>query len=153
MNLKQSIAAVVAATMVAGCAPPPALIKDVDQKMTAHYQVTRTKVLEDKSLCRPVIMDMDSQPVSQRPGYNSQRTWTYTVPNQRFYVERALWDVCHEVDPATRMASRQKANDAMKNLVADVLVGAVVGVAVGAVLANNAPSPRHHGPRPPRPPR
>lgn len=155
MKSKRIIAMLISASLVAsGCiTPPPEVTVEVSEELIAHRQIALKQFREDRSICDALVLGFDNEPFSYKPEYHKFRNWQYTLPNEKFYRERTLWDVCHEFDPRTRMASREIDNQKWKDL-GVTLVGAAVGITAVAVLANNAPPmPGPRGPRPPRPPR
>lgn len=151
-KLNKAIASVLVATTVAGCAPPE-LVREVNTKQNAYYQVARSAVLKNNSLCQAVASgSVRDMPRSQDPGYHITANRQYTIPNERYYAEYALWKACRDVDPETRAQMRQQAEHAGR----DLLIGLTViglGVVAGAATAHNAPSVSGPpGPPPMRPP-
>lgn len=150
-KLEKAIASALVATTLAGCAPAE-LVREVNTKQNAHYQVARAAVLKNESLCEVTTPGLEGMPRSQEPGYHTTANWQYTVPNERYYTEYALWKACRDVDPETKAQMRQQAEQTRQNLLAGV-VDIGLGVAAGAALAHNAPSiPGPPSPPPPRPP-
>lgn len=150
-KLEKAIASALVATTLAGCAPAE-LVREVNTKQNAHYQVARAAVLKNESLCEVTTPGLEGMPRSQNPGYHTTANGQYTIPNERYYTEYALWKACRDVDPETRAQMRQQAEHAGR----DLLIGLTaigLGVAAGAALAHNAPSvPGPPGPPSMRPP-